>query len=74
MGVKPGSLTLRKENKLRVVENTVLRRIFAPMRDEIIGVWTKLHHEELHNLYFSPSAIKMIESRRRRWVEHVCCL
>jgi hypothetical protein len=47
----------------------VLRRIFGPMRDEVIGGWRKLHNEELHNSYCSPSTsiIRMIKSRRMRW-------
>jgi hypothetical protein len=44
----------------------VLRRIFEPKRDEIIGGWRKLHNEELHNLYFSPDIIRIIKSRRMR--------
>jgi hypothetical protein len=47
-----------------VFENRVLRRIFGPKRDEVIGGWRKLHNEELHNLYSSPSIIRMIKSRR----------
>jgi hypothetical protein len=43
----------------------VLRRIFGPKRDE------ELHNEELHNLYSSPSIIRIIKSRRIRWVGHV---
>jgi hypothetical protein len=46
-----------------VFENRVLR-IFGPKRDEVTGVWRKLHNVELHNLYFSPSIIRMIKSRR----------
>jgi hypothetical protein len=42
-----------EEHRLRVFENRVLRRIFGPKRDEVIGGWRKLH-EELHNLYCSP--------------------
>jgi hypothetical protein len=56
---------------LRVFENRVLRRIFGPERDEVIGGWRKLHNEELHNLYSSPSIIRMINSRRMRSVWHV---
>jgi hypothetical protein len=41
----------------------VLRRIFGPKRDEVTGGWRKLHNEELHKLYFSPSIIRMIKSR-----------
>jgi hypothetical protein len=39
------SLTLREEHRLRVFENRVLRRIFGPKRDEVIGEWRKLHIE-----------------------------
>jgi hypothetical protein len=46
-------------------ENRVLRRIFGAKRDEVIG-WRKLHNEELHNLYGSPSVIRIIKSRRMR--------
>jgi hypothetical protein len=49
----------------------VLRRIFGLKRDEVTGVWKKLHNEELHNLYFSPNVIRMIKSRRMRWAGHV---
>jgi hypothetical protein len=49
-----------------VFENRVLRRIFGPKRDEVIGGWRKLHNEEFHNLYCTPSIIRMIKSRRMR--------
>jgi hypothetical protein len=55
---------------MRVFENRVLR-IFGPKRDEVTGGWRKLHNEELHNLYPSPSIIRMIKSRRIRWTGHV---
>jgi hypothetical protein len=45
----------------------VLKRILGPKRDEIIGGWRKLYNEELHNLYFSPSKIRMNKSRRMKW-------
>jgi hypothetical protein len=41
------------------------------VRDEVTGGWRKLHNEELHDLYSSPSIIRMIKSRRRRWAGHV---
>jgi hypothetical protein len=47
---------------MKVFENRVLRRIFGPKRDEVTGGWRKLHNEELHNLYSSPSIIRMIKS------------
>jgi hypothetical protein len=56
-----GSLTLREEHRLRVIENRVLRRIFGPKRDEVTGGWRKLHNEELHSLYSSLSIIVMIK-------------
>jgi hypothetical protein len=49
----------------------VLRKIFGPKRNEIIGGWRKLHNEEPHNLYSSPSIIRMIKSRRMRFTGHV---
>jgi hypothetical protein len=56
---------------MRVFENRVLRRIYGPKRDEVIGGWRKLHNEELHNLYSSPSIIRMIKSKRMKWVGHL---
>jgi hypothetical protein len=47
-----------------VFENRVLRRIFGSKRDKVTGDWRKLHTEELHNVYSSPSIIRMIKSRR----------
>jgi hypothetical protein len=58
------SLTLREEHGLRVFENWVLRRIFGPKSNEVVRGWRKLHNEELHNLYCSPSIIRIIKSRR----------
>jgi hypothetical protein len=57
-GCETWSLTLREEHRLRVFENRVLRRIFGPKRDEVIGGWRKLHNEGLHNLYCSPSILE----------------
>jgi hypothetical protein len=37
----------------------------------VTGGWSKLHTEELHNLYSSPHTITMIDSRRIRWTGHV---
>jgi hypothetical protein len=50
-GCETSSLALREEHRLRVFENRVLRRIFGPKRDEIIGEWRKLQTEGVHNLY-----------------------
>jgi hypothetical protein len=70
-GCETWSLTLREEHRLRVFENRVLRRIFGHKRNEETGGWTKLHNEELHNLYSSPSIIRIIRSRKMRWAGHV---
>jgi hypothetical protein len=64
------SLTLREEQRLRVFENRVLRRIFGPKRDKVTGEWRSLHNEELNDLY-SPNIIQVIKSRRMRWAGHV---
>ena len=70
-GCETWSFTLREERKLRVFENRLLRRIFGPRRDEVTGVWRKLHNEELNDLYSSPIIVELIKSRRMRWTGHV---
>jgi hypothetical protein len=55
-------LTLREEHRLRAFEDSVLR-IFGLQRDEVIGGWRKLNEE--HDLYASPSIIRMVTSRMR---------
>jgi len=70
MGVKLG-VTLTEEHRLRVFENTVLRRIVGH-KEEGAGGWRRLHNEELHNLYASPN-IRVIKSRRMRWAGHIAC-
>jgi hypothetical protein len=44
-----------------VFENSVLKRIFGPKRDEVINGWRNLYNEELRDLYSSPSIITMIQ-------------
>jgi hypothetical protein len=70
-GCETWSLTLREERKLRVFDNMVLRRIFGTRRDEVTGEWKRLHNEELNDLYCSPNIVRVIKSRRMRWVGHV---
>jgi hypothetical protein len=62
---------MREECRLRVFENSVLRRIFAPKRDEVTGEWRKLHNMELNDLYFAHNIVWVIVSRLMRWTEHV---
>jgi hypothetical protein len=66
-GYETWSLTLKVEHRLRVCENRVLKSIFGPKREEVMGVWRNLDNEELHDLTSSPSTIKMMKSRRMRW-------
>jgi hypothetical protein len=49
------SLTLKEEHIGGHFENRVLRRIFGPRSNEVMGGWRKVHSEELHNVYSSPS-------------------
>jgi hypothetical protein len=66
-GCETWSLPLREKRRLRVSENRVLRRIFGPKRNEVIGDWRKLHNEELNDLYSTPNIVGVINSRRMRW-------
>jgi hypothetical protein len=61
---------LRKEHRLRVLEKGVLRRIIGPKREEDRS-WRILHNDEFHILYSSPNIVRVIKSRRMRWVGHV---
>jgi hypothetical protein len=73
-GCETWSLTLREDHRLSVFENRVLRRIFAPKRDEVKREWRKLLNEELHIFYSSSNSIRQMKSRRMRWEEHVARL
>jgi len=68
------AINRRDEHRLRVFESRVLRRIFGPKRDEVTGEGRKLHSEELYDLYCSPNVVRVIKSRRMRWVGHVARL
>jgi hypothetical protein len=70
-GCKTWSLKLREEHTLRVFENSVLRRIFGPKRDEVTEGWRRPHNEELNDLYSSPNIIRVIKSRKMRKAGHV---
>jgi hypothetical protein len=73
-GCETWSVPLREEHRLWVFENRVLRRIFGPERDEVMGEWRKLHSGELHILYSSRDIMRQITSRRMRWAGHVACM
>jgi hypothetical protein len=56
---------MREELRQRVSEKRVLRRIFGPRRDEVLGQCRKLHKAELNALYSSLNNARVINSRRR---------
>jgi hypothetical protein len=58
-GCERWSLALTEDHRLRVIENSVLRRTLGPKRDKITGEWRKLHNEELNDLYSSPSIVRV---------------
>jgi hypothetical protein len=64
-------LDIKGGNRLRVFENRVLRRIFGPKTDEVMGGWRKLHNWELHDLYSLSCIIRMIKTRSMRWAGQV---
>jgi hypothetical protein len=59
-GCESWSLTLRKEHRLRVLKNRVLRKLPGPKREEVTGEW-RIHNEELDNVYSSPNIIRVIK-------------
>jgi len=62
---------MRVERRLRVFENRILRKIFGPKLDKVIGEWRELHNEELSYMYCSPNIVRVLQSRTIRWVGHV---
>jgi hypothetical protein len=70
-GCETWSVALREEHRLRVFENSVLRKIVGPKKDEVMAEWRKLHIGELRNLYLSSGIIRQIKSRGMRWAGHV---
>ena len=70
-GCETWSHNLREERRLRVFENRVLRGIFGPKRDEVTWEWRKIHNEELNDLHSSPNIIRVINSPRMSWEQHV---
>ncbi|KAJ4439912.1 hypothetical protein ANN_08042 [Periplaneta americana] len=70
-GCETWTLTLREEQRLRIFENKVLRKIYGTKRDDVTGEWRKLHNAELHALHSSPDIIRNIKLRRLKWAVHV---
>jgi hypothetical protein len=66
-GCATWSLTLKEEHRRRV-----LIRIFGPKRDEVTGGWRRLHNEELHNLYSSPSIVRIANQIKKDEMGGAC--
>jgi hypothetical protein len=62
---------LREERRLRVSENRVLRKVFGSKRDDVTGEWRSLYNDKLNDLYSLPNIVRVVKSRRMRWVGHV---
>jgi hypothetical protein len=60
-GCETWYLTLRIQRKLKLVQNTVLKKIFEGNKDDVARSWRKPHNEELHDLHTSPKFIRMIK-------------
>jgi hypothetical protein len=69
-GCETWSVTSRQEHRLRVLQNTVVRKIFGPKSDEVLGEWRRLNNKEVYDLYSSPNIICVMKARMRR-VGHV---
>ena len=70
-GCETWSVTLRHEHRLRVLQNTVLKKISGPKRDEVLAEWRRLNIRELYDLYSSRNIIWVMKARRMSWVGHV---
>jgi len=56
---------------MRIFENRVLRKIFGPKQGKVTGEWRKLHNEEFNDLHSSLIIVRVIKSRRMKWVGHI---
>ena len=70
-GCEAWSSTVGEQDRLRVFENRLLRRVLGSKRVTVTGEWRILHKEEFYDLYCSLNVIWVIKSRRMRWAGHV---
>ena len=69
-GFETWYISLRKEHRLNVFENRILRRIFG-LKTDANGEWRRLHYEERHSLYRSPNIARVNKSKRLRWTSNM---
>ena len=73
-GCETWPLTLRAECKLRVFENSVLRKIFGLQTEEVTWEWRRLYNEEINKRYSTPNIVRVIKSRIMVWAGHVALM
>jgi hypothetical protein len=67
-GYETRSFIFRKKQKLKLFEERVLRNTFGPQRDEV----TQAGGDCI--MRTSSNIVRVIKSRRMRWVRHVACV
>jgi hypothetical protein len=67
-------LTLQEENRLRILNNRVLRKIFGPKREEVIEGWKTLYKMGLHDFYSLSHINNLIKRKGMRRAGHVVCM
>jgi hypothetical protein len=65
---------LSEEYRLRLIQYRVLRKMFGTTKDEVTGVWRRIHNVELRELFLSPNIIRMINLGRLRWAGYIACM
>ena len=56
---------------VRFIWREVFKGEYVVRSDEVTGEWRKLHYEELRDLYSLPNIVRVVKSRKMRWVGHL---